>query len=303
MGTQFSWFYDVIAVAIVLVCVFLSGRKGTLKAAISAVGCAIALLLAIGISAGAAESLYSNTMRSSNIKKIEKVITRDTLPNRYTTYLDSLTYSIHPSLTNLEKLFDSDKNYDEALCDYINNANGRRIADDEESLEIVHEGYAVVVGEIVGQCMSKYASAVAAEEVRKDPESMQELIPLLRDDENMTPAAKYIADHYTAAAYINIIKLAGQVILFAAMALLIVFISNSISNGYRSTNDVESPGAVSHIFGGILGIATGAIVVFVTVAVVRLWAILGSNEMLFFNSDVIDQSYIFKYFFNIASKL
>ncbi|MDE7363633.1 MAG: hypothetical protein K2N27_01905, partial [Ruminococcus sp.] len=63
----------------------------------------------------------------------------------------------------------------------------------------------------------------------------------------------------------------------------------------------ESTG--SHIAGGFIGIATGVIMIFAGSAVIRLWAIMGNNEMLFFNNDVIDKTYIFKYFYDLTMKM
>lgn len=59
----------------------------------------------------------------------------------------------------------------------------------------------------------------------------------------------------------------------------------------------------SHISGGFMGIITGGIMVFAVAAVIRLWAIMGSNEMLFFNNDVIDGTFIFKYFYDLTLKM
>lgn len=297
MGTQFWWFYDVIAAAIVLICIFISGKRGFMKAALTTTGFAISLALSMAISSGISESLYTNTLRSTNIKKINKVINSETFTSKYAAYLESLSYNIRPSTEKLNAIFDSDKDYDEALCKYINNVNGRRIGTDEEVLEIVHEGYAQAISGIVSQGMSKYAAGTAAEELRRDSNGMQELIPLLREREDSTPAAKYITDNYTAPAFVTIYKLAGFLILFVLLSLLIILVINSM------TKSSEASGVGSHIAGGFVGLIKGGIITFAAAAAVRLWTVLGSNEMLFFNNDAIDKTYVFKYFSEFVSKL
>ena len=300
MGSQFWWFYDIIAIAILLICIFLSAKRGVLRGSIAAVGCVIAIVLAFGVSTSAADSAYRNTMRSSNIKKVSKVIKKDVFMNKYSAYLESLGVNITPSTERLDSIFSSKEgNYDEALCSYINNVNGRRIYEDDEALEVVHEGYAVVVSEIVSQCMSKYTAEVAANEIRRDPSGMNELIPMIhyREDGDPVPPAKFITDNYTAPAYVTIYKLTGIVIIFAAALLLTLFTSFSIASKSEPTRTSE------YIIGGFTGVFTGAAIIFVAAALVRLWAVLGSNEMLFFNNEVIDKSIIFKYFYNIVSKI
>ena len=163
----------------------------------------------------------------------------------------------------------------------------------------MHEGYAVVVSEIVSQCMSKYTAEVAANEIRRDPSGMNELIPMIhyREEGDPVPPAKFITDNYTAPAYVTIYKLTGIVIIFAAALLLTLFTSFSIASKSEPTRTSE------YIIGGFTGVFTGAAIIFVAAALVRLWAVLGSNEMLVFNNEVIDKSIIFKYFYNIVAKI
>ena len=300
MGSQFWWFYDIVAAAVFLVCIFLAGKKGVRRGAIAAVGCVIALALALGISTGAADGVYQNTMRSSNIKKVAKVIRQDVFLYKYAAYLESLDANIDPSYDRLDAIFSSEnKNYDEQLSKYINNINGRRLYDDEETLRVVHEGYAVVIGELVSQSMNKYAAEVAMKEIRKNPETMQELIPMIhfREEGESVPPAKFITDNYTAPAYVTIYKLAGLLIVFILAFLFTLYMSYSIASKQEPSRPVE------YIISGSTGIFTGAAIVFIIAAAVRLWAVLGSNEMLFFNNEVIDRSLIFKYFYNLVSKL
>ena len=298
MGNQFWWFYDVIAVAIILVCIFFSGRKGTMKAAISTVGYGIALALALGISSSTAETLYKNTLRSSCISKIDDTIKADTFVNKYAAYLDSFGYNLHANGENLTNLFSSDDYSDEKMIKYINNINGRKIGEDEEVGRLVREGYAVVIRDIAAQNLSKYAAETAAREIRSDSSGMKELLPLITDVEYRTPAAEYIADNYTAPAFVTIYKLIGFILLFAALAILVYFILHQYTS-----RDEEHIDVGSHISGGIIGVIKGGLFVTVAAALIRVWAVMGSDEMLFFNSGVIDDSIIFKYFYTFVSSL
>ncbi|MDO4862770.1 MAG: hypothetical protein Q4A05_01265 [Ruminococcus sp.] len=298
MGNQFWWFYDVVAVAITLVCVFLSSRKGTMKAAITTVGYGVALALALGISSSTAENLYKTTLRSSCINNINDSLKQDTFVNKYASYLESMGYSLKVSTDRLDKIFHSGKDVDDELVKYVNNVNGRRIGEDDEVRGLVHEGYAVVIRDIVSQNMSKYAAETAAMEIRRDSSGIQELAPLITDIDDRAPAAKYIADNYTAPAYVTMFKLIGFLILFVAAAVLIYLILQQ----YMSKDEAHiSVG--DHICGGIIGIIKGGLFVTVAAALVRVWAIMGSDEMLFFNNSVIDQSLIFKYFYTFVSSL
>ena len=298
MGNQFWWFYDVIAVAIILVCIFLTSRKGTVKAAITTVGYGIALALALGISTSTASNLYDLSVRSSCVNKINQSIKADTFVSKYESYLESLGYSLRVNPDKLTSIFQNEEDVDTALVKYVSNINGHRIASDEETLDIIHEGYAVTIRDIVSKSMSKYAAETAAREIRKDSSGIQKLAPLITDEDDRTAAAEFIADNYTAPAYVTEFRLIGFLILFVAAAVLMYLILQQ----YMSKDDTHiSIG--EHISAGIIGVIKGGLFVTVAAVLVRVWAVMGSDEMLFFNNSVIDQSLLFKYFYAFVSSL
>lgn len=296
MGTEFWWFYDVIAVAVLLVCIFLSSRKGFVRGIFTVVCCAVSLLVASAVSGTVSQELYKNTMRSSNVKKIEKNLKSDTFTQKYADYLENMGYFIKVNPDKLNEIFTADNELDKTLCNYINNVNARTVEDNEAVLlEKIHEGYAVVMSDIISQSLNKFSAETAANEIRNDSSGMKEFLVLVLDKDGVHNAAVYIADNYTAKAYTTIFRLTGFVVLYIAVFLLLTAFLNAFA-GKREGG--ESTG--SHIAGGFMGIITGGIMIFAVSAVIRLWAIMGSNEMLFFNNNVIDETFIFKYFYDLT---
>lgn len=300
MGTQFWWFYDVIAGTALLICIFLSGRKGVMKGIVTALGLVIAAAAAFGISSAAADSLSGSAIKNSSAKKIEKCIDSGTFTEKYVSYLESMGYSIKVDKNKLTNILESDVQYDESVAKYVNNINARKVEENNDILlEKIHEGYAVVIGDIAEEALNKFAAETAAETIRRDSSGMQELIPLLMDQENMRPAALYIAEHYTSGAYGTIIRLIVFLTAFIALGLLIVFSSNSL----LGRRDTAATGVSSHIIGGLAGVISAAVIVFAIAVNVRLWAVMGSDEMLFFNNEAVEKSYVFKYFYEYAANL
>lgn len=296
MGTEFWWFYDVIAVAVLLVCIFLSGKSGFIKSIFTTVCCAVSLLVAFAASGAVSQELYKNTMRSSNVKKIEKNLKSDTFTQKYASYLENMGYFIKVNSDKLNEIFVADNELDKALCDYVNNINARKVEDNETVLlEKIREGYAVVMSDIISQSLNKFSAETAANEIRNDSSGMKEFLVLVLDKDGVHNAAVYIADNYSAKAYTTIFRLTGFVVLYIAVFLVLTAFVNAFT-GKREGGE----STVSHIAGGFMGIITGGIMIFAVSSVIRLWAIMGSNEMLFFNNDVIDGTFIFKYFYDLA---
>lgn len=300
MGTEFWWFYDVIAIAVLLVCIFLSGKKGFLKGTFTALCCAVSVFVSFAVSGTVSQELYKNTVRSSNVKKIEKNLKSDTFTQKYTVYLENIGYFIKVNPDKLDEIFKSDRELDKALCDYVNNINARKVEENEDVLlEKIREGYAVVMSDIISQSLNKFSAETAANEIRNDSSGIREFLNLVLDEDRIHDAAVYIADNYTAKAYSTIFRITGFVVIYIALFLIIMAIINSFTS--RRESSTESTG--SHIVGGLIGIVTGGIMIFAVAAVIRLWAIMGGNEMLFFNNDVIDNTLIFKYFYDSVLKM
>lgn len=296
MGTQFWWFYDVIAAAVILICIYISGSKGFIKSVFTAAACMVALITAIGASGAVSQSLYENTIRSGNVKKLEKSWDSDTFTSKYAAYLESMGYNINVNTEKLNNIFDGGENYDKALCKYVNNVNARKVENNEAVLlEKIREGYAVVTADMIAGPLNKFAAETAAEKIR-DGMSMEEFITLLRDRDGIHSAAVYAADNFTAEAYCTQFRL----VVFTAVYIAVTLLAIAILNSFMRNRESSVQGAGSHVAGGFIGLAMGAVMVFAVAAAVRLWTIMGGNEMLFFNNEAIDKTIVFKYFYDFT---
>ncbi|MBP3309348.1 MAG: hypothetical protein J6L05_00840 [Ruminococcus sp.] len=293
MGEEFWWFYDVIAVAVVMVSVFISAKKGVMKAILSLSAYAVAFVMAISLSSSLSGSLYKGTIRNSNIKKLDKTLSSVNYSLKMGTYLESLGYNVRVKIDYLDKIFKSGKNYDEQIYKYLNNINNKKVDNETVFYDKLHDGYASLIHEIISENLSIYSAEYAAREIKEHPQKMEELIPLMLDIEDKIPAAKYIADNYIETPYKNTVRLTCFVLLLAVFLIVSLFVLRSLTDeriGYQSI--------ASHITGGIFGVFKGAVLVFGIAVMVRLYVILGSDKMLFFNFKAIDKTYIFKYVYN-----
>lgn len=300
MGMQFWWFYDVIAGAVILICIFLGGKHGSMRSLFTAVSLIIAALVSFGVSSAVAETFSKGPLVQSNAKKINNNLDTGTFTSDYVTYLENMGYTIKVDKAKLQKIFESNEKYDEALVRYVNNVNGRKVENNENALlEKIRQGYAEVIGDIVAESLTKYAGSSAEHIILEDSSGMQELIPLLTTQENMHPASQYIAEHYTSQAYVTIFRLVSFVVLIIVLGLLVVFGTGS----YFKNRETVITSVPSHIFGGIVGIVSAIVIIFGIAATIRMWAVMGNDEMLFFNNEVVSKSYVFKYFYDFASEL
>lgn len=294
MDAGFWWFYDAAAAVVVLLVMILSARKGGMKSFMSMAGFVLAAVIAVSLSGGLGSSMQDGMIQSENAKKISKDIENYKFENEVSLYL-SAELNRNVRTENLRKIYESDKPFDEQIYRYVNNINGKKAAEEKEFYEILHRCYSDLTRNIVSNELSMFAAESAAKAILENPESFNELIPLLMDDETKTPAGKFIAENYTADAYSELLSLVCLIaILIGIAAFSLLLIKGMGNDSYARVS------LASHAAGALAGIIKGAVVVFAIAVCVRLNVILGNDSMMFFNHEAIDNTYVFKYFYNFV---
>jgi len=298
MGVQFWWFYDVIAAAVILLCIFLIVRKGLVKASITLTGFVIAAVTAFSACGPIAETMYEQSARNSNFKKLDLTLESVDFIDDLGNYIETLGYEVRVDNDQLRKAFEDKNDPEEKIYQYVNNINGKKVDEEKNFINKLHEGYAVVISNYVAKRMNEYSAEYTAEAIRKNPEQIFELYELLQDQDTKRPASKYISDNFLQKPYATQTKLIAFLLIFVGIVIVTIVIV--VSTGKNSAPLV---GFVPNAISGILSIACGAIVIVAIAAVIRLNVVLGSNKMLFFNHEVIENTYVFKYFYELVSGL
>ncbi len=294
MNTQLWWLYDVVAVAIFLVCIYLSGRKGIFKSLITAVGCILSVFISVSISGTVSDTLYKTTVRDGNINKLEKTLIDVDISSDMKNALEEMGYSVIVNTKKLDEILDSDKNLDEQLYKYMNNINGKVVDDEESFQKALNVCYASVMKKLISGDMSKYAVETASRKIIDGKTDFGSLIRQIKDGDKRKDTAKIISDDYVADAYKNVIRLVVILISFALIFIITLLTVKAMTEGQMQTENSTG----SYIAGGACGIITGAIIVFISAVIVKLCAIMGDNEMLFFGNEAIEKTYIFRYAYN-----
>ena len=298
MGVQFWWFYDVIAVAVVLISIFISVRKGLMKAVATLIGLVLSAVIAFSAGGPVAELMYEQSEKSSNIKKYELSLESVDFISDLGNQLETLGYNIRIDSDELRKAFNDEKDPEKKIYKYVNNINSKKV--DEESIFInkLHESYAVVISNYIAKKSNAYSAEYGAEEIRKHPEKTYELAELLNDQDTKRPAAQYVSDNFLKKPYMTQTKLLVMVIIFAVGAIISVVIGISVGRKHGPMG-----GLVEGVISGILGIAVSVTCIIFIALMIRLYVVMGNDKMLFFNHEAIESTYVFKYFYEFISGL
>lgn len=296
MGVQFWWFYDVIAVATILICLFITVKRGFLKAAVSLLGYVLALFIALSLSSSIGSSIYSKSVRESNVKKMDQALSENEFSEELAKYLESQGYNVKVDRDKLTGIYIKGEDVDENIYNYLNNINGRKVESEEGIFyNKLHEGYATVMSGLVSKHLSEYSAECAAKEIREHPTKFYGFMKLMDEPDSRRAPAEFIVDNYLKAPYVSIIKLITLIVMLIIFLVLTIIISTTAGK-----NDKMEPSIVTHVICGLIGIFKGAVFVFLIAVMVRLYVVFGSNKMLFFNHEAIDKTFIFKYIYDIV---
>lgn len=287
------------AVATVLVCLYLCGKKGIFKSAVTVISCIVGLLVAVPASGAVSDSIYKMVIRDSNIKKLDKALIDVEISSYLGNALENMGYSVIVSTEKIDGILDSDKEIDEQLYKYLNNINGKVVDNDVNFRKNLNECYSEVMEKLISADLSKYAVETASRKIMDGGTDFGNLLKMIKNDEQRKEVAQIIADDYTADAYKNVIRLLVCFIFFVILFVIGLLTARSLTGSQREVD--ESTG--SHIAGAVCGIFTGVAVLFIIAVAIRLYVVMGNNEMLFFNNEAIDKTYIFRYAYDIASEL
>lgn len=299
METQFWWIYDVIAVAAILVCVYLSGKKGLFRSAVMLISCIVGVAAAVPMSGAVSESLYKTAVRDTNINKLNKLLMESEISSCLGNALENMGYSVIVNTEKLDDILESEKDIDEQLYKYMNNINGKVVDNEENFKTNLNNCYAEVMNKLISGDFGKYAVETASRKIRNGETDFGNLMKNIKSGEHLKEAARIISDDYIADAYRNIIRLITCLVLFAIIFVIGLLTAKSLTG----SREEISQNIGSHIAGSICGLFTGIAIVFIIAVAIRLYVVMGNNAMLFFNNKSIDKTYIFRYAYDIVSEL
>lgn len=292
MGTAFWWAFDIGSVALILVSIYFSAKKGFSKTFPVLLGCILCILTAGPLSRASAEFVYKNSVRRSNISTIEKAVDDQELFQKVKSGLENMGYRIKTDTQQLEEVFGKDDPITE-LYVYAGNINGKAVDTEENFRKKTAECFSSVTETLLTHELTQYEASKAAEIIKNDPESFCNVMSLLSNNDDKA-AAEYIEENFTSDASQDIIKIFCFIIIIFVIMLLARTAAQIIGKGASGSRIGE---ITETILSGIFGAAESFVVLTAAAAAVKALIIVSSDSMLLFNTETIDKTLLFKYIY------
>ncbi len=290
MGETEWWLYDLVVIAIGVLCIWNGAAGGAKKALGGFLVCAVSIVAASFLSAPVSEAVYDSFIRTSCRNIVEEKLDETDIAGDLRGTLESHGIYIPYDNDELADMVESFGSSDEAL-----NKAAAVLGTDAEALEDE-------LSDVLDAAVRKHGNVLPdwAEKAVTEPAAGSRL-----KDVADTTAAVLRNDNSMAAAGIEemYIKLAAMPFLRVISFAAITFLLCAILRIFTELIPGGSHGAVGTLIGGAVGV--GNMVVYIGLAVLLTECIIsmGNGEYPFFSDETVGRTLIFGKFYNIITDI
>ena len=293
MGSQFAWFYDVFTLAIICICIYVCGKRGFLRSVLMMLGYIVAIVFSYFFSGWVSPEIYESavkpvvieyiTEKTENIDPIEEM--QNTLNSKYG------VFGINFGKSRIRSLLSEDREETMAnISDYIS---------EKSMVDITSNGGDEIIGNMISDEINEKFRQFLPTEFGAininldDNEVWADVIRAIKGEESSL--AIFVEEYIVRGIVISNVRLVVFILAFCILAIAVKVLSKVL----KIVDHIPLVNSANTILGGAIGLIQGAMSVYVISLAVRLLISIGGNDMIFFNISTIEQTYLFRLFYNI----
>lgn len=294
LGTHLAWYYDVVVAAILLIFIYIGGKRGFVKSVVLIVGYIAAFLLSYFVSTISAPIIYENTLQPKITEVITSKIDSIDIVGELKKALNSEEMGITFESDELSQVIrDSEGDLGTDLEAYITDKFSNVNVD---SADIEAKLQEILNSEVVENFMSTlpaYMQAPVQQYVDQSHAAISEAVKSLVGTKE--EAAAYIEENFIRGGIVTIIKIIVFMIIFSLVMLLV----RAISGGLSAVNKIPVAGSLNTFLGIVLGFLQGAAILIIVAMALHVLISLTGNQLIVINTQTIDETYLFKFFYEL----
>ncbi|MCC8130519.1 MAG: hypothetical protein LUC38_06085 [Oscillospiraceae bacterium] len=281
-------FYDVCVVGIILITLYGGSKRGFLRSAVYA----ILIVAAFFVSWFGAEALSPLIYDSFIHETVIDTLTESASANNPVTIVsDAVTsgdYGTSVSDSEIGELISEASDFFNDLA-----ATLRENGSQSSASSIASGVESSVTSEVESILFSDYIIN-ALETLGAATGDMSEVVNVF-----LTGSAEETAATAETEIVRPIIELFLKIIVFLVLLCVLRLIINPVSNMFKFVNKVPVIGALNVLLGAILGAVEGLVTVYGLALVIRLVVNVSGDSLIFLNTETIELTYIFKFFYEL----
>ena len=301
MGSQFWWFYDILAVALTLFIIYLNAKRGFKKNFLIIIGYVLSVVVTSVTSAMLAEPVYTGLIRESNLYAFDQVLSDYDGTAVIQNALDKQEYGAKFDEKKIDIYLSPAKaDFENELYRYVNQTCDYTVTTPTEFRNILRGAFIESFGSLMAKQMPLYAR-LSLEDKLADNDTLyvETMQHIYGETGSMRQITAYLEDTYVKDDCIRIINSFLFVAIFCCLMSLIAVLAKKLeSRIYFNIYPV-----VDHTAGGLLGILEALMLLCLLCIFLRLLFVTASDTMLVLNEETILKSRLFRYIYQLSGKL
>ena len=301
MGSQFWWFYDILAVALTLFIIYLNAKRGFKKNFLIIIGYVLSVVVTSVTSAMLAEPVYTGLIRESNLYAFDQVLSDYDGTAVIQNALDKQEYGAKFDEKKIDIYLSPAKaDFEDELYRYVNQTCDYTVTTPTEFRNILRGAFIESFGSLMAKQMPLYAR-LSLEDKLADNDTLyvETMQHIYGETGSMRQITAYLEDTYVKDDCIRIINSFLFVAIFCCLMSLIAVLAKKLeSRIYFNIYPV-----VDHTAGGMLGILEALMLLCLLCIFLRLLFVTASDTMLVLNEETILKSRLFRYIYQLSGKL
>ena len=301
MGSQFWWFYDILAVALTLFIIYLNAKRGFKKNFLIIIGYVLSVVVTSVTSAMLAEPVYTGLIRESNLYAFDQVLSDYDGTAVIQNALDEQEYGARFDEKKIDiYLSPAQADFEDELYRYVNQTCDYTVTTPTEFRNILRGAFIESFGSLMAKQMPLYAR-LSLEDKLADNDTLyvETMQHIYGETGSMRQITAYLEDTYVKDDCIRIINSFLFVAIFCCLMSLIAVLAKKLEPRiYFNIYPV-----VDHIAGGLLGILEALMLLCLLCIFLRLLFVTASDTMLVLNEETILKSRLFRYIYQLSGKL
>lgn len=291
MGENFAWFYDLLTLVIIGICIFTCYRKGLVRTVVMLGGFILAIFLGYVVAVNYSDNVYDKFVKSKAEDYVGESVDEFNINSEIKDIFKKQGYNIELSDDDVKTIVNSDKTISKGVVRFV---KGKSIPLTDKQEKQLSDSFKSenILKELKSSLNPKAYKMIKSFNAISD----NGLDKLCRSYANAASgkAAEDICNVVVRPLAINVIKL----ILFILVYMIVRVAVGLVGKLLKCVNSIPIAGTANKLFGGIVGFVQGTVTVFLIALIMKVIISISSAEMLFINTETINKTHIFRIFYN-----
>lgn len=294
MGEKFAWFFDVILIGILLVCMYNGSKKGFVKSVLVVVAYFVAFFAAFFASKAITPTIYDKVVKTRSEKVIEQNMDNINIHNSVKGAIKAQKFDFEITDEQIDKILASGSDFAGSLEKVAKDAGSSLTKEDIESKSDKVFSTSVILDCIRGKIPDNVYKQTETF-LNKSKTSVDDIVKALNN-----PSKEEGAKELTEVAVKPLASLATNIILFFIFFIVFMVIIRIVLNIItKAISIVPIVGPLNSFLGLVLGIVQGLFIIFIIALLVKVIITTTNNQIIMFNETTLEKTKLFRLIYNL----